>query len=91
MKEQGLDSVRQLSNWGDAFDELKRLIVSLHEGKKVIFLDELPWMDAPRSGFLSEFESFWNGWASAKKDILLMVCGSSTSWMVKKIIKNKVA
>lgn len=89
MKEQGLDSVRQLSNWGDAFDELKRLIVSLHEGKKVIFLDELPWMDAPRSGFLSEFESFWNGWASAKKDILLMVCGSSTSWMVKKIIKNK--
>lgn len=89
LKEQGLDSVRQLSNWGDAFDELKRLIVSLHEGKKVIFLDELPWMDAPRSGFLSEFESFWNGWASAKKDILLMVCGSSTSWMVKKIIKNK--
>lgn len=89
LKEQGLDSVPQLSNWGDAFDELKRLIVSLHDGKKVIFLDELPWMDAPRSGFLSEFESFWNAWASARKDIMLVVCGSSTSWMVKKIIKNK--
>jgi len=89
LKEQGLDSVAQLSNWGDAFDELKRLIVSLHKGKKVIFLDELPWMDAPRSGFLSEFESFWNAWASARKDIVLVVCGSSTSWMVKKIIKNK--
>ena len=59
------------------------------EGKKVIFFDELPWMDAPRSGFLSELESFWNGWASARKDIVFVVCGSATSWMVKKIIKNK--
>ena len=46
-------------------------------------------MDAPRSGFLSELESFWNDWASARKDIIFIVCGSSTSWMVKKIIKNK--
>ena len=37
------------------------------EGKKVIFFDELPWMDAPRSGFLAELEAFWNGWASARK------------------------
>ena len=55
----------------------------------MIFLDELPWMDAPRSGFLSELESFWNGWASARKDIVFVVCGSAMSWMVKKIIKNK--
>lgn len=46
-------------------------------------------MDAPRSDFLSEFEVFWNGWASALRDIVLVVCGSSTSWMVKKIFKNK--
>ena len=79
----------ELTNWGDAFSELKRLINGLKTGKKVVFLDELPWMDAPRSGFLSELESFWNGWASARKDIVFVVCGSSTSWMVKKIIKNK--
>ena len=46
-------------------------------------------MDAPHSGFLSELESFWNVWASERKDFVFVVCGSSTSWMVKKIIKNK--
>ena len=89
LKEHGQKDTAKLTNWGEAFDELKRFISHLPEGKKVIFLDELPWMDAPRSGFLSELESFWNGWASARKDIVFVVCGSSTSWMVKKIIKNK--
>lgn len=89
LKEQGLKDVESFSSWMEAFSELKRLIASAGEGKKVIFLDELPWMDAPRSGFLSELEAFWNGWASGRKDIVLVVCGSSTSWMVKKIIKNK--
>src|SRR5574344_2375524 len=89
LKIHGLKNVPQLTNWIDAFFELERYIDSLPEGKKVIFLDELPWMDAPRSSFLSELEAFWNGWASARKDIVFVVCGSSTSWMVKKIIKNK--
>ncbi len=85
----GQTDTAPFSNWEDAFSELARFIKSLPDGKKVIFLDELPWMDAPRSGFLSAVESFWNGWASARKDIVFIVCGSSTSWMVKKIIKNK--
>ena len=89
LKEQGQSEIPELTNWGEAFDQLKMFINNLPAGKKVVFLDELPWMDAPRSGFLSELESFWNGWASARKDIVFVVCGSSTSWMVKKIIKNK--
>lgn len=89
LKEYRQTDTPELNNWGDAFSELKRFIINQPNGKKLIFLDELPWMDAPRSGFLSELESFWNGWASARKDIVLIVCGSSTSWMMKKIIKNK--
>ncbi len=89
LKEQGLGDVPPLRSWMEAFYELKRFVKTLPEGKKVVFLDELPWMDAPRSGFLSELESFWNGWASARKDIVLVVCGSATSWMVNKIIRNK--
>lgn len=90
LKNQGLNDVMPvITNWLDAFSELQRLITMLPKGKKVLFLDELPWMDAPRSGFLGEFEAFWNGWASARKDIVLVACGSSTSWMVKKILKNK--
>ena len=75
-------------NWLDAFHYLSMYIVKAADGKKVIFLDELPWMDTHKSDFLPAFEHFWNGWASARKDILLIVCGSATSWIINKIVKN---
>ncbi len=46
-------------------------------------------MDTQRSGFIPALENFWNGWASARKDVVLIVCGSATSWIIKKILKNK--
>ena len=49
----------------------------------------MPWMDAPKSSFLSALEHFWNGFASARKDVLLIVCGSATSWITRKLLKNK--
>jgi hypothetical protein len=58
-------------------------------GKKVIFIDELPWLDTPRSGFITALEYFWNTWASSRADILLITCGSATSWMVNKLLKNR--
>lgn len=76
------------SNWIEAFSLLKDLIRSSEAKKKVIFIDEIPWMDTPRSGFVSALEHFWNSWASARKDILLIVCGSATSWIVKKVFRN---
>lgn len=54
-----------------------------------MFLDELPWLDSPRSKFLSGLEYFWNSWASARRDILLVVCGSAASWMIKNLLNNK--
>lgn len=56
--------------------------------RKVVFLDELPWMDTAGSNFISALEHFWNGWASARRDIVLIVCGSATSWMMDKLINN---
>ena len=75
-------------DWIDAFDLLTRYLISLGEGRKVILLDELPWMDTPRSGFISALEHFWNGWASMRKDIMLIVCGSVSSWIMDKLINN---
>ena len=45
-------------------------------------------MDTPRSNFISAFEHFWNGWASARKDIVLIICGSATSWIINKVIND---
>lgn len=78
----------QFKTWYEAFFALEEWLGSLPEGKKIIFFDELPWMDTPRSKFISGLEHFWNSWASARKDILLIVCGSATSWIVNKLINN---
>lgn len=83
------ESIPQADNWLDAFEQLIVLIESRPERRKVIFLDELPWMDTARSGFIAALEHFWNDWASARKDIVLIVCGSATSWMMDKLIGNK--
>lgn len=77
------------ADWFDAFFQLQKGILRSRAKKKVIFIDELPWMDTPRSNFLSALEHFWNNWASHRTDILLIICGSATSYMVKNIFGNK--
>ena len=74
--------------WIDAFLLLRQLIKQSHLDRKVILLDELPWMDTPRSGFVQALEHFWNSWASSRHDVVLIVCGSATSWMMNKLINN---
>ncbi len=78
-----------LRNWFQAFDELKTVVESVHSGRKVLFIDEMPWMDKPNANFVPALENFWNAWASARKDILLIICGSATSWMLKKVIRAR--
>lgn len=86
--EQGYNPARVPRNWLEAFHILSVGIGERKERRKVIFLDELPWMDSHKSDFLPAFEHFWNGWASARKDIVLIVCGSATSWIINKIVNN---
>jgi AAA+ ATPase superfamily predicted ATPase len=79
-----------INTWFDAFHKLEFLLEhSKNKGKKIVFLDELPWMDTPKSGIIQALELFWNKWASARKDILLIVCGSATSWLSDKLINNR--
>lgn len=75
-------------NWFEAFRLLTLLLEKSTNKRKVVFLDELPWIDTSKSDFLKALEHFWNTWASARTDILLIVCGSAASWMVKNIVRN---
>ena len=76
-------------SWIEAFYELENYLESLPEGEKIVFIDELPWLDTVRSRFVGALEHFWNDWASARNDIKLIVCGSATSWMIDNIINNR--
>lgn len=84
------EDVDSPKDWFEAFRLLKRYLQGItHPGKKVVFLDEVPWMETRKSDFVSALENFWNGWGSGENDLMLIVCGSATSWITKKIFSNK--
>lgn len=78
------------ADWYDAFDALEEYLETLPtDRKKVIFIDEMPWIDTSRSTFVEALENFWNGWANRRYDIVLIASGSATSWMADKLIENQ--
>ncbi|TAD81735.1 MAG: ATP-binding protein [Bacteroidetes bacterium] len=78
------------SDWRTAFNQLSQWLEKSHPNqKKVVFLDELPWLDTRNANFLNALEHFWNHWASARTDIMLIVCGSAAAWMLNHLIRNK--
>jgi AAA+ ATPase superfamily predicted ATPase len=93
LMEQGLAKCQCPNNWVEAFYQLQHLLEEKpgqkqFNNKKIIFIDELPWMDAPKSAFVEALGNFWNRWAAWAENIVLIVCGSATSWMFNKVLKN---
>ena len=88
LRDAGYDDCPIPKSWLEAFSLLSTYLKNSTDEKKIVFLDELPWIDTPRSNFISAFEHFWNGWASARKDIVLIICGSATSWIINKVIND---
>ena len=83
-------SFKSPENWVEAFHALEQYLAGKTKGKKwVVFLDEFPWLDGRKSGFLSAFEHFWNSWASRQSNMVIVICGSAASWMIRNIVNNK--
>lgn len=91
LAEAGYPTTQKIDSWHDAFNRLKDVINQSADRKKVIFIDELSWMDTKDSDLISALESFWNGWVSARseKDIILIVCASATYWMIDNIVNAR--
>lgn len=89
LRDSGSEEGVSLKDWFEAFDRLEKLLESQRtDTKKVVFIDEIPWMDTPKSNFISAFEHFWNHWGCKQSDLLLIVCGSASSWMLENLIDS---
>lgn len=92
--EYGADEKSIPKDWLEAFRRLKALLQkddiyrAPATSKRVIFLDELPWMSTARSDFKMALDLFWNSWASSQPDLLLIVCGSAASWIIDNILMD---
>lgn len=85
----GMKKSKCPASWLEAFFMLEMHLQSIDDGsRQVVFLDELPWMDTARSGFITALEAFWNGWGCHRDNFMLVVCGSATSWMLDNLINN---
>lgn len=82
-------SVAKLKDWFCAFDALRQYLGTLEQKRIVVFLDELPWMDTPKSNFIAAFSYFWNSWGATVDSLKLIICGSATTWMLSNIIGDK--
>ena len=82
-----LESVR-FENWEQVFTYLTgKLFTRKSRAKKILFLDELPWMAAGRSRLVSLLKYYWdNHWKG--RNAMLILCGSVASFMVKKVLHS---
>ena len=86
---QGMKKSHQPTSWLEAFYMLEMHLQRIDNGsRQVVFIDELPWMDTPRSKFVMALEGFWNGWACHRHNLMLVVCGSANSWMLDNLVNN---
>lgn len=77
-------------NWDETFKILTDAIASYSGNKKmVLFFDELPWMSTKNSKLLNGLDYYWNQYWSNDGRVKLIICGSSASWIINKVIKNR--
>jgi len=89
LRRSGLTIHHAPTDWSEAFDLLRELIEQQPKNKRmVVFIDEMPWMDTPRSGFITAFEHFWNHYGSGNHDVMMIVCGSASSWIKDNLIDS---
>jgi len=95
LKRYGYEGTKCPKNWFEAFEILKNMIeadivkIDPRYNKRIIFLDELPWMDTFKSDFKGAFDFFWNSFASTQKDLVLIVCGSAASWILNNLLNSR--
>ena len=84
-----MKKTRKPVSWMEAFFQLQRFLDERDDGsRQLVFLDELPWMDTPKSGFMTAFEGFWNNWGCHRNNLMVVVCGSANSWILDNLINN---
>ncbi len=85
----GMKEEKRPETWFEAFYMLERLLDEKSDGsRQVVFIDEMPWLDTPRSSFITAFEGFWNTWGCSRNNLMVVVCGSANSWIMDNLINN---
>ncbi|MEY4903426.1 MAG: hypothetical protein RLZZ292_1241 [Bacteroidota bacterium] len=88
---EGKAATQTPKTWHIAFHYLAEYLAKLPKTnqKQVIFFDEMPWLDSPKAEFVMALEFFWNQHISKMDNILMVACGSASSWIRKNLLNAR--
>jgi uncharacterized protein len=74
-----------MDDWGSLFTLLAQ---RTEKGRVVILLDEISWMGSLDPTFLGKLKNAWDMQFKKNPKLMLVLCGSVSSWIEKNIISN---
>jgi AAA+ ATPase superfamily predicted ATPase len=74
-----------MNDWGDLFTYVAK---HTEKGKVVILLDEISWMGSLDPTFLGKLKNAWDTQFHQNPKLMLVLCGSVSSWIEKNIISS---
>lgn len=72
-------------DWSTLFNLLAH---QCSEGRSIILLDEISWMAAKDPTFLSKLKEAWDSQFSNNTKLILIVCGSVSTWIEQNILSS---
>ena len=76
-----------LGNWFNAFARLAKTLNPRE--KTVLLIDEISWMGKYDAAFPGELKYAWDNRFSKNPKLIMVLCGSVSSWIDKKILKSR--
>ena len=75
----------QFDSWTEAFERLASVVK--HE-RTLILLDEISWMASKDKDFAGRLKVAWDNFFAKKSKLILIVCGSVSSWIEENILNS---
>ncbi len=76
----------KLTTWVEMFELIARYI---NTGIWTVYFEEVQWLADYGSEFASELKYVWDNSFHYNQKLLLVLCGSSPSFMIRKIVRSK--
>ena len=75
--------------WDEALRSLAAAIGEHGDDELVVFFDEFQWMVQMKPAAVSVLKSHWDSALSKHRNLRLVLCGSISSFLVKKVIRSR--
>ncbi len=76
----------QLDTWTDVFELIYKYVSN---GVWTLYFEETQWIADYQDDFISEFKYAWDNFFRHNPKLLVIVCGSSPSFMIKHVVQSK--